>query len=83
MLLFFVIVVVFVFVVVADVDDGHVDFVVLDDDNVNVVVVQGLPPAGGSYLGSYQRIRHLSGLSEGPSGGYPPNNYGYLLLFRS
>ena len=83
MLLFFGIVVVFVFVVVADVDDGHVDFVVLDDDNVNVVVVQGLPPAGGSYLGSYQRIRHLSGLSEGPSGGYPPNNYGYLLLFRS
>ena len=78
--MYFVIVV--VFVVVADVDDGHVDFVVLDDDNVNVVV-QGLPPAGGSYLGSYQRIRHLSGLSEGPSGGYPPNNYGYLLLFRS
>ena len=74
MLLFVVIVVVF--------DVGHVDVLVLEDDNVNVVV-QGLPPAGGSYLGSYQRIRHLSGLSEGPSGGYPPNNYGYLLLFRS
>ena len=74
LLLFFVIVVVF--------DVGHVDVLVLEDDNVNVVV-QGLPPAGGSYLGSYQRIRHLSGLSEGPSGGYPPNNYGYLLLFRS
>ena len=74
MLLFFVIVVVF--------DVGHDDVLVLEDDNVNVVV-QGLPPAGGSYLGSYQRIRHLSGLSEGPSGGYPPNNYGYLLLFRS
>ena len=82
MLLFFVIGVVSVVVVVADVDYGHVDFVVLDDDNINVVF-QGLPPAGGSYLGSYQRIRHLSGLSEGPSGGYPPNNYGYLLLFRS
>ena len=74
LLLFFVIVVVF--------DVGHDDVLVLEDDNVNVVV-QGLPPAGGSYLGSYQRIRHLSGLSEGPSGGYPPNNYGYLLLFRS
>ena len=68
--------------IVVVVDVGHVDVLVLEDDNVNIVV-QGLPPAGGSYLGSYQRIRHLSGLSEGPSGGYPPNNYGYLLLFRS
>ena len=45
-----------------------------DDDNL-----QGCPPAGG-YLGSYQRIRHLSGLSEGPPGGYPPNNYGWPKL---
>ena len=59
--------------------EGQVSIVKLldyhDDDKNGNLNAQGCTPGGG-YLGSYQRIRHLSGLSEGPPGGYPPNNYG-------